>query len=125
MRWIVLIALCLSLLCAGCLENGSKDDGDTGNTPAKDDEKMTVTITSPSAGEILTGNKAVQFEANVNKGTSPYTFLWTSNIDGAISSTKSFRHSADQLSKGGHIIILKVTDAKGYSVQSSIQIEVM
>ena len=88
-------------------------------------EKLIVTITSPSAGEILQGNNDASFDATVKGGKEPYTFSWSSNIDGGLSTKSSFRQNPSKLSKGHHMIILKVTDASGNSSQGSVLIEVM
>jgi hypothetical protein len=42
-----------------------------------------------------------------------------------LSTSQSFQLNPSKLSKGGHVIILKVTDASGSSVQGSVLIEAM
>ncbi len=88
-------------------------------------EKLTVTITSPKAGDILTGNKEASFEASVKGGREPYAYNWSSNIDGALSTSQSFRQNPAKLSKGQHFLILNVIDGSGASAQGSVIIRVM
>jgi hypothetical protein len=88
-------------------------------------EKTTVTITSPKAGEILQGNKDVCFDAAVSAGKAPLSYRWSSSIDGELSTSRKFMQNPSRLSKGGHVIILKVTDEAGSSAQGSVLIEVM
>jgi hypothetical protein len=122
MKWIILIVMCLVLLCAGCLEQKNGTAG--GGAADKSVKVPTVTITSPKPGEILQGNKDVTFDA-ITSGKEPLTCSWTSNIDGELSTSRKFGQSPSRLSKGGHMIILKVTDAFGTSAQGSVPVEVM
>jgi len=124
MKWILLIALCLVLLCAGCLEQKSTTNKGS-DTADKSAEKLTVTITSPKAGEILQGNKDFSFDAVVSAGQAPLNYRWSSSIDGELSTSRKFMQNPSRLSKGGHVIILKVTDAAGSTAQGSVLIEVM
>jgi hypothetical protein len=125
MKWIFLIALCLVLFGAGCLEQKESPSQSGSNASDKSVEKLTVTITSPKAGEILQGNKDVSFDAVVSKGKAPFSYRWSSNIDEEISTSRKFMQNPSQLSKGGHVIILTVTDAAGSTAQGSVLIEVM
>jgi hypothetical protein len=121
MKWILLAALCLVFFCVGCLEQ--KDASGANGTSTL--EKLTVNIDSPKAGEILQGNKGVSFQATVTGGKAPYSYRWTSSIDGELSTSSKFTGNPSRMNKGGHVIILKVTDAAGNSGQGSVQIEVM
>ncbi|MHB8118350.1 MAG: PKD domain-containing protein [Methanothrix sp.] len=125
MKWVFLIALCLVLFSAGCLEQKDSFAQSDTNSGEKSPEKLTVTITSPKAGEILQGNKDVSFDAVVSKGKSPLSYRWSSSIDGELSTSRKFMQNPSRLSKGGHVIILKVIDAAGNSAQGSVLIEVM
>jgi hypothetical protein len=127
MKSVLLIALCLVLLCTGCVEEKSKPQAtESGKTVSENSqEKLIVTISSPKSGEILQGNKDVRFDASVKGGKAPYTYRWSSNIDGSISTSSSFSQNPSKLGKGGHVIILEVTDANGNSEQGSVLIEVM
>jgi hypothetical protein len=125
MKWTPLIALCLVLFCAGCLEQKDSTAENGSNAAGKSMEKLTVTITSPKAGEILQGNKDVSFDALVSVRQAPVSYRWSSSIDGELSTSRKFMQNPSRLSKGGHVIILKATDATGNSAQGSVLVEVM
>src|SRR5512137_396931 len=125
MKWILLIALCLVFFCAGCLEQKESTNSNGGSAADKSASKPTVTIISPKAGEILQGNRDVTFDAVVSAGKAPLSYRWSSSIDGELSTSRKFMQNPSRLSKGGHVIILKVTDAAGNSAQGSVLIEVM
>lgn len=124
MKWII-IALGFVLLSAGCVEQNSGTDVESGTATDKIQESLTVTITSPKAGDILQGDEDVSFGAAVSGGKRPLSYKWISSIDGELSTSQSFKLSPSKLSKGGHAIILEVTDASGNSKQGTILIEVM
>jgi len=128
MKGILLVAICIALLFAGCVEKKDSIDKSgttTGESANKVSDKIIVTITSPKAGEILQGNKDVSFDSMVKGGQGPYTYKWTSNIDGVLSTSTSFRQNPSKLGKGGHMIVLKVTDARGNSGEGSVMIDAM
>jgi len=125
MKWIVLIVLCLVLFCAGCLEQKDSTTNDGGNAADKSAKVPTVTIITPNAGEILQGNKDVSFDAVVNAGQPPISYRWSSSIDGELSTSRKFMQNPSRLSKGNHVIIIKVTDSAGASAQGSVLVEVM
>lgn len=131
MKRIAFVMLALALLCAGCVDKNEEDSAgkvDEKTTPggagAVEDKLITV-INSPRPGDILTGNKDIDFTADVKGGKEPYTYSWSSNIDGPLSSEKSFRQNPSELSKGEHNLIFKATDSSGSSAQSSVLIRVM
>lgn len=125
MKWILLIALCLLLFGAGCLEQKDSTTNAGGNVADKSAKEPTVTITSPKAGEILQGNKDIVFDAVVSAGQAPISYRWSSSIDGELSTSRKFMQNPSRLSKGGHVIILKVTDGSGNTAQGSVLVEVM
>ena len=121
-----MIALCFALLSAGCVEQKSETNSvKSGTTADNARENLTVTITSPKAGDILQGNNDISFASNVSGGKKPLSYRWSSSIDGELSTSQSFKLNPSKLGKGGHIIILKVTDASGSSAQGSVMIEAM
>ncbi len=125
MKQMLFVAICFAILIAGCVEQ--KNAGNDNATKASEGstEKLTVTITSPNAGDILQGDDDISFDAIIKGGRGPYDYSWSSSIDGVLSTSRSFRQNPSKLSKGGHVIILKVTDATGSSGQGSVQIDVM
>ena len=128
MKEILLVAICIALLLAGCVEKKDSIDKSSttpGGSAEKVTDKIIVTITSPKAGEILQGNKDVSFDSMVKGGQGPYTYKWTSNIDGVLSTSTSFQQNPSKLGKGGHMIVLKVTDARGNSGEGSVMIDAM
>lgn len=125
MKRILLAMICLSLLCAGCLEQKKSDEQQTTDVMKSNTEKLIVTINSPKSGEILQGNKDVSFDAVLSGGLGPYTYRWTSSIDGELSKNKLFKQNPSKLSKGHQVIILTVTDSSGVSGHGSVLIEVM
>jgi hypothetical protein len=125
MKGMLLIAICLVLLSAGCVEQKSAKSETAAAPTTAGMEKLVVTITSPHAGDILQGNDEVDFDASVNGGKKPYAYSWSSNIDGVLSTSRAFKQTPSKLSKGGQVIILKVTDAGGNTAQGSVLIEAM
>ena len=88
---MIIIALCLALLSAGCVEQKSETNSvKTGTTADKARENLTVNITSPKAGDILQGNNDFSFASTVSGGKSPLSFVWSSSIDGVLSTSQSF-----------------------------------
>lgn len=102
-------------------ESGEQPGDDAGSNVAP----LSTAISAPRPGSILAGNKEYEFTSTANGGTEPYTYSWTSNIDGLLSTEKSFQQNASKLSKGEHNLILKVTDSSGDSGQSTVLIRVM
>jgi hypothetical protein len=128
MKKMLFVAICLALLFAGCVEKKDSIDKNSTNSAGsaeKATEKITVTIDSPKSGEILQGNTDVGFESIAKGGHGPYAYEWTSSIDGLLSTSPSFQQNPSKLSKGGHMIILKVTDSGGKSGEGSVMINVM
>jgi hypothetical protein len=62
------------------------------NVPATDLAPW-VTITVPSYGAAYTPGEPVFFNCSVQSGQAPYTYLWSSNIDGDLSQQQSFSTS--------------------------------
>jgi hypothetical protein len=135
MKRVAFVIFLLALLCAGCVdqkENNSEEKTDAQMAPAEasaqaspNEEPLSIAITSPRPGDILTGDKEFDFVSIAKGGKEPYTYSWTSNIDGPLSSEESFRLKDSELSKGEHTLILKVTDSSGDVAQSTVLIRVM
>lgn len=120
MRRVFLIMVCLALF-SGCVEQKE----DPAQSEEKIPDKVTVTINSPSGGQILQGDKEVLFEARAQGGVAPYSYRWSSNLDGELSTKDSFRYRPSDLAKGRHTIIVAAEDANGISGRGSVQINVI
>jgi hypothetical protein len=114
MNWLAMLALCLCLLCAGCVDHQG-----SGNKSSAKVETLSVAIASPDSGAIITGDKDIKFESAVKGGNKPYTYQWSSNLDGILSTERSFTRRSSQMQKGEHYIILKVTDASGNTSEAT------
>jgi len=125
MKRLLIVAVCLVFLAAGCIEQKNSGGGNDAKSAANGADELTVTITSPVAGEILQGSEDVSFDASVSGGKSPYTYRWNSNIDGELSNKKSYKQKPSKLSKGEHNLILMVKDASGKSAQATVIVRVM
>ncbi len=129
MNRLLLVAICFAVLCTGCVEQKDSINNNPGQNSVKateeSAEKLTATIASPTSGEILSGTKETDFDAIVEGGKEPYAYKWSSNIDGVLSTSKSFRQNPSRLSKGQHFIILNVMDANGTFAEASVIIQVM
>jgi hypothetical protein len=117
MRRVLFVIILLALFCGGCIEKKSNE--------GKVVTPLSVMITSPKGGTIVSGDKEVRFDSTVNGGNSPYTYNWDSNVKGMLSSSKSFSMKPSKLGGGRHIIILKVTDAKGKPAEATTMIDVV
>ena len=97
------------------------DDGatatDTVNITVNPAPALTASIASPSDGQIFLQGASVTFSGSVSGGVSPYTYSWTSNIDGVIGNTLTF--NKNNLSVGVHTITFKVTDSAPMPVTAS------
>ena len=120
MRRVLLIMVCLALF-SGCIEQKE----DLAQSEDKIPDKVTVTINSPSGAQILQGDKEVLFEARAVGGKGPYSYRWSSNLDGELSTRDSFRCRPSDLAKGRHTIIVEAKDANGVSGRGSVQVNVM
>ena len=120
MRRVFLIMVCLALF-SGCVEQKE----DLAQSEEKIPDKVTVTINSPSGGQILQGDREVLFEAGAVGGLDPYSYRWSSNLDGELSTRDSFRYRPSDLAKGRHTIIVAAEDANGISGRGSVQINVI
>ncbi|MGC9514554.1 PKD domain-containing protein [Methanocrinis sp.] len=117
------LLICLAAcIIAGCSEMG--EDGKASPSDGSVDE-LAVAITSPVAGSVLSGDKAVSFDSNVEGGKKPYSYRWSSSLDGTLSTERSFSKSPSEMSKGRYTIILTVTGGSGASDQASITVTVL
>jgi serine protease inhibitor len=67
MKRVAFVIFLLALLCAGCVdqkENNSEEKADAQTVPAEaspNEEPLSIAITSPRPGDILTGDKEFDF----------------------------------------------------------------
>jgi hypothetical protein len=89
-----------------------------------------VAIESPSDGMTFQPGETVSFNCSVSGGDAPYTYLWSSSVDGDLSEQSSF--SVADLSPWdpetrslGHVITLTVIDDHGVVGTDSIVIQIV
>lgn len=116
------------LIClAVCITAGCSDQGEDEKRGPSDGGASTleVSITSPTTGSVLSGDEAVEFNGEVEGGKRPYSYRWSSPLDGTLSTERSFAMSPSEMRKGGYVVILTVTDGSGASSQASITVTVL
>ena len=95
-----------------------------------------VEITKPAEFKTFDYGEPIVFDCQVEEGfgTTPYTYLWESDVDGVLSNAQSFTsaslsvHCPDRscdCSPVPHTINLTVTDAKGSESSDAIQITII
>jgi hypothetical protein len=84
---------------------------------------MLVKLVEPRAtnGEV-DGTAGVRLSATARDGSPPYTFVWRSNIDGALGSGDAI---TAPLSDGSHTITLTITDSNGFILQGGLPLFVL
>jgi hypothetical protein len=89
-----------------------------------------VHIVTPSGAYVALPGESITFDCDVTWGTPPYTYEWSSNFDGVLSTSKSFSTSflSEVTKKGVHVphaVAVKVIDAdnRGCSDCVSVTIE--
>lgn len=121
MNKLYLISIGLCLLCAGCLDNKDGENKISVEPPKK---PLSVAITSPAYGTIFSGDQEIKFDSSVKGGSKPYTYRWTSNLNGVLSKDTAFTRKSSTLQKGEHYFILKVTDARNNSSEATAIVRV-
>lgn len=122
---IVSLLICIAAcIVAGCSDQGEEEKA----TVQSEDEsisKLAVAITAPATGSVLSGERAIKFDSEVEGGKKPYSYRWSSSLDGTLSTEKSFAKPPSEMSKGRYTIILTVTDGAGASGQASITVTIL
>ncbi len=96
---------------------------DTITITIKDLQQPSVSITSPSDGDIFKTGDTIVFDSLASDPDgSVVSYVWNSSLDGVIGSSQSF--SASSLSIGTHVITLTVTDDDGLTDSDSISVTV-
>jgi len=88
-----------------------------------------VTITTPADSSTYVAGQAITFNCTASNGEGPYTFSWSSTIDGNLSDSQSFSTSAlsAEVKQGepvSHTVTVTVADANGLTGADSIQVTV-
>ena len=82
-------------------------------------------INNPRVGFESSVDQWLNFNAGVTGGKAPYTYQWTSSIDGVIGSGQYYSVDPNTLSIGEHDIGLKVTDDNGDTSLKSVKINIV
>ncbi|MFA7355541.1 MAG: PKD domain-containing protein [Methanothrix sp.] len=117
------------LIClAACIVAGCSDQSEEGTPSGSSDEQISelvVSIISPATGSILSGDEAVKFDGEATGGKTPYSYRWSSSLDGSLSTERSFSKPPSEMSKGRYTVILTVIDGAGTSGQAGISVTVL
>ncbi len=90
-------------------------------TPTTVPGLIAVILKPKNNGEYETGTD-IDFMCKAYGGKLPYTYQWTSDIDGPIGATETFSR---QLSRSPHVIKLEVKDSSGKNAIAQISINVI
>ncbi len=88
-----------------------------------------VTITSPISGTVLMPGETVNLAGEAMGGVAPYTYLWTSNVDGVLGTEAMIPDVllSPDMRPGGvgpNVITLQVTDANGQSATDAVDVTI-
>ncbi|MFC1675967.1 LamG-like jellyroll fold domain-containing protein [Planctomycetota bacterium] len=101
--------------------------------PAMDQQLLDIEINSPSAGTAVDHNDPITFTSIVHSGFGPFTYEWSSDVDGVLSSEPNFTTSslsARRLTEScscemlPHSIRLTVTDIYGGQASRFVDVTV-
>ena len=88
-----------------------------------------VSITEPLTGTLFAPGEMISFTGSVSGGKPPYTYTWSSSLDGVLGDTVTIVASLSGAVKGGdvlyHAIELQVTDANGQIGTAIVLVKVM
>lgn len=90
-----------------------------GGVPGSENETLLVSIHTPVDGSEFDTDYLIEFTGSAFGGSAPYSYRWTSSVDGLIGNSNQFR---GYLSAGRHTITLEVTDGAGNYGSDSITI---
>jgi hypothetical protein len=86
---------------------------------------LRVSIGKPKNGQIVKEGNIVIFEAIASGGKTPYTYNWTSDVDGYLGKEKKFNYA--NLSKGANgsnTVTLTLSDSAGFIVRSMVTLTI-
>ena len=101
------------------------DKAGEGASPEGSASGLTVTITSPATGSLLSGDEPIRFEGEATGGRKPYAYRWSSSLDGTLSSESSFETPPSEMSRGRYVGILKASGASGARGEARITVTVL
>jgi hypothetical protein len=96
-------------------------------------EPLDANIVSPNDDAIFDANATITFTGSVQGGTPPYTYQWSSDVDGLLSTSIGFATSSlttrrltdtDSDEIIPHTIAFAVTDSKGFESKEFIQVTI-
>lgn len=111
---------CVTLMAPGSIEEKAEAMPSNIAEVSARSSSFVATINTPRPGDLLTGNNEHNFRASVAGGKAPYSYSWTSNIDGVLSHNETFSLKPSDLQQGQHTIILQVNDSSGQMAQASV-----
>lgn len=86
---------------------------------------LSVTIDNPPNNSTFNQGDTISFEGTETGGVWPYTFTWTSNLDGVIyTSAANPDFTKNNLSVGAHTITLTATDNAGQIASANIALTI-
>lgn len=88
-----------------------------------------VEIVTPSGAYVALPGETITFDCNVEWGTPPYTYEWSSDFDGVLSTSKSFSTSflSEVIKKDTHVphcIAIRVRDAEDRGCSDSVAVTI-
>ncbi len=86
-----------------------------------DAPNLFVDISSPNNSTFNQGDD-ILFQANIDGGVPPYTYNWSSNLEGQIGVDQNF--NKNNLSVGNHVVTLTVNDNSGQTVSKTINLTI-
>jgi len=89
---------------------------------------LEVHITAPTDGASVAYGQDVSFSGTVSGGTGPYTYEWSSDVDGFLGAGPGFSRMLSGSYRDGevtsHTISLRVTDSNGLSAERCVGVKV-
>ncbi len=84
--------------------------------------EFTVSITAPADPTYILPDQSVNLSASVYYGQPPYSFTWSSNLDGDLGSGQEL--TVSDLSPGTHVITVECSDSADKVAQNSLTLYV-
>jgi hypothetical protein len=85
-----------------------------------------VNITSPAPGTVINPGQSVSLDGTVEGGQAPYTYLWTSSVDGDLGTTLTLDspalHPDLKSALQANKLTLLVIDANGMNATANVDV---